>query len=405
MARSFSKLASGTMDSFIMSLVDVAARPGMISFSTGLPDNSLFDIEGLAKASDEVLREMRGDALQYDSATGYIPLRKRIAERCRKELGFDATYEDVIMTNGSQECFDLLARLFLDPGDRMAVENPGYLGAIQSFSAYAPEFIGIDVGPDGADADQLARAVESGAKLFYSIPNHQNPSGNSYSERVRSEVAGIVRGSGCLLIEDDAYGELGYSGRAGRTMKSMAPEDTVLTGSFSKTIAPGMRIGWMVVPEWMRAQAGKSLEAMSLQSGTLCQKIVDRFLEEHDYDLYLGRLRRAYSEKKDFFLDAMEDELPDCMGWNDPKGGMFVWLTSPAGSDAMRIFDAALERKLVVMPGKPFHVRGGGNTLRLNFATPSEDQIRVGMKALGDACRDVLGKRGDASRALLPPPL
>ena len=391
MARSFAKLASGTMDSFIMSLVDVAARPGMISFSTGLPDNSLFDIEGLAKASDEVLREMRGDALQYDSATGYIPLRKRIAERCRKELGFDATYEDVIMTNGSQECFDLLARLFLDPGDRMAVENPGYLGAIQSFSAYAPEFIGIDVGPDGADADQLARAVESGAKLFYSIPNHQNPSGNSYSESVRRSVADIVRGSRCLLIEDDAYGELGYAGRAGRTMKSMAPEDTVLTGSFSKTISPGMRIGWMVVPEWMRAQAGRSLEAMSLQSGTLCQKIVDRFLQEHDYDEYLRGLRRSYSKKKDFFLDIMEDELPDCMEWNNPKGGMFVWLTSPEGTDAMRIFNAALDRKLVVMPGKPFHVRGGENTLRLNFATPTEDQIRAGMKALGDACRDVLG--------------
>ncbi|MBR4698148.1 MAG: PLP-dependent aminotransferase family protein [Candidatus Methanomethylophilaceae archaeon] len=391
MARSFSKLASGTMDSFIMSLVDVAARPGMISFSTGLPDNSLFDIEGLAKASDEVLREMRGDALQYDSATGYIPLRKRIAERCRKELGFDATYEDVIMTNGSQECFDLLARLFLDPGDRMAVENPGYLGAIQSFSAYAPEFIGIDVGPEGADADQLARAVESGAKLFYSIPNHQNPSGNSYSESVRRSVADIVRGSRCLLIEDDAYGELGYAGRAGRTMKSMAPEDTVLTGSFSKTISPGMRIGWMVVPEWMRAQAGRSLEAMSLQSGTLCQKIVDRFLQEHDYDEYLRGLRRSYSKKKDFFLDIMEDELPDCMEWNNPKGGMFVWLTSPEGTDAMRIFNAALDRRLVVMPGKPFHVRGGENTLRLNFATPTEDQIRAGMKALGDACRDVLG--------------
>ncbi|MBR4182040.1 MAG: PLP-dependent aminotransferase family protein [Candidatus Methanomethylophilaceae archaeon] len=391
MARSFAKLASGTMDSFIMSLVDVAARPGMISFSTGLPDNSLFDIEGLAKASDEVLREMRGDALQYDSATGYIPLRKRIAERCRKELGFDATYEDVIMTNGSQECFDLLARLFLDPGDRMAVENPGYLGAIQSFSAYAPEFIGIDVGPEGADADQLARAVESGAKLFYSIPNHQNPSGNSYSESVRRSVADIVRGSRCLLIEDDAYGELGYAGRAGGTMKSMAPEDTVLTGSFSKTISPGMRIGWMVVPEWMRAQAGRSLEAMSLQSGTLCQKIVDRFLQEHDYDEYLRGLRRSYSKKKDFFLDIMEDELPDCMEWNNPKGGMFVWLTSPEGTDAMRIFNAALDRKLVVMPGKPFHVRGGENTLRLNFATPTEDQIRAGMKALGDACRDVLG--------------
>ncbi len=391
MPHPFSKLASGTMDSFIMGLVDVAARPGMTSFATGLPDNSLFDIEGLARAASDVLDEMRGDALQYDSATGYVPLRRRIAERCRKELGFDASWEDVIMTNGSQECFDLLARLFLDPGDSMAVENPGYLGAIQSFSAYGPSMVGVDMRPEGPDIGQLEKAVASGAKLFYSIPNHQNPSGNSYSEDVRRDVAGIIGGSGCLMIEDDAYGELGFGGRVGRAMKSMASDDVVLTGSFSKTISPGMRVGWMVVPEWMRAQAGKFLEAMALQSGTFSQKIVDRFLRDHDYDAYLRGLRRAYSEKKGLFLDLMEDELPDRMEWNDPEGGMFVWLRTPEGTDAMRVFDAALERKLVVMPGRPFHVRGGENTIRLNFATPSEEQMRSGMRSLGEACREALG--------------
>ncbi len=390
MRPTFSRSASGTMESFIMGLVDVAARPGMISFATGLPDNSLFDVEGIARAAEEVLEDFGGAALQYDSATGFVPLRRRVAERCRKELGFSVGYEDVILTNGSQECFDLLARMFLDRGDRMAVENPGYLGAIQSFSAYGPEFIGADVGPDGVDTVQLEEAVSSGAKLFYSIPNHQNPSGNSYSDSVRVRVADIIRGSGCLMIEDDAYGELGFRGRAGRTMKSMAPDDVVLTGSFSKTIAPGMRIGWMAVPEWLREQAGRSLEAASLQSGSFAQKVVDRFLEENDYDAYLRGLRKAYAAKKDFFLDAMDDELPDSVQWNDPQGGMFVWLRTPAGTDAMRVFDAALSDGLVVMPGKPFHVRGGENTLRLNYATPSEEQIRTGMRILGKACREAL---------------
>ena len=232
--------------------------------------------------------------------------------------------------------------------------------------------------------------MASGAKLFYSIPNHQNPSGNSYSDSVRVRVADIIRGSGCLMIEDDAYGELGFRGRAGRTMKSMAPDDVVLTGSFSKTIAPGMRIGWMVVPEWLREQAGRSLEAASLQSGSFAQKVVDRFLEDNDYDAYLRGLRKAYAAKKDFFLDAMDDELPDSVQWNDPQGGMFVWLRTPAGTDAMRVFDAALSGGLVVMPGKPFHVRGGENTLRLNYATPSEEQIRAGMRILGKACREAL---------------
>lgn len=391
MDRRLSRSAESTMDSFIMSLVDVAAQPGMISFATGLPDNSLFDTDALSAAMQEVMTDDPCGALQYDTATGYIPLRERIAERCRRVLGFDASYEDVLMTSGSQVCFDLLGRLFLDRGDVMAVENPGYLGAIQSYSAYSPDFRGIDVGPEGADLDQLSDAVSDGARLFYSIPNHQNPSGASYSDYVRRGVADIIRGSGCVLIEDDAYGELGYHGRVGRTMKSMAPEDTVLTGSFSKTISPGMRVGWMVVPEWLRAKAGRSLEACCLQSNTFCQRVIDRFLADNDYDAYLDGLRRGYAAKKRVFLDAMEDSLPDTVSWNDPDGGMFVWLRTPEGTDAMRLYERSLEGRLVVMPGHPFHVRGGENTIRLNFATPTEEQISAGMEVLGRACRDLYG--------------
>ena len=389
MEHRFSRSAESTMDSFIMSLVDVAAKPGMIAFATGLPDNSLFDIPAMRRAIDDVMAEEPYGALQYDTATGYIPLRKRIAERCRRELGFDTSWENVLMTSGSQVCFDLMGKMFLEHGDVMAVENPGYLGAIQSYSAYSPDFRGIDIGPGGVDLDQLSEAVSDGARLFYSIPNHQNPSGASYSEDVRKGVAEIVGDSGCMLIEDDAYGELGYNGRVGRTMKSMIPEDTVLTGSFSKTISPGMRVGWMVVPDWMVAKAGRSLEACCLQSNTFCQRVIDRFLQDNDYDAYLQGLRRGYARKKKVFLDAMEDNLPDTVSWNDPDGGMFVWLRTPEGTDAMRLYERLLEGKLVVMPGKPFHVRGGANTIRLNFATPTDEQIAAGMKVLGDACREL----------------
>ena len=391
MEHRFSRSAESTMDSFIMSLVDVAAKPGMIAFATGLPDNSLFDIPAMRKAIDDVMAEEPYGALQYDTATGYIPLRKRIAERCRRELGFDTSWENVLMTSGSQVCFDLMGKMFLEHGDVMAVENPGYLGAIQSYSAYSPDFRGIDIGPGGVDLDQLSKAVSDGARLFYSIPNHQNPSGASYSEDVRKGVAEIVGDSGCMLIEDDAYGELGYNGRVGRTMKSMIPEDTVLTGSFSKTISPGMRVGWMVVPDWMVAKAGRSLEACCLQSNTFCQRVIDRFLQDNDYDAYLQGLRRGYARKKKVFLDAMEDNLPDTVSWNDPDGGMFVWLRTPEGTDAMRLYERLLEGKLVVMPGRPFHVRGGANTIRLNFATPTDVQIAAGMKVLGDACRELYG--------------
>ncbi|MBR7153662.1 MAG: PLP-dependent aminotransferase family protein [Candidatus Methanomethylophilaceae archaeon] len=375
------------MDSFIMGLVEVAARPGMISFATGLPDNSLFDLAGVRHAVDAVLEEDGGCSLQYDSPTGFIPLREWIADRCGSELGFDVDASNVIMTNGSQECFDQLGRLFLNPGDGMVVENPGYLGALQSFSSYSPDFIPVDVTPGGIDLEQLDAALSCNPKLFYSIPNHQNPSGNSYSLDTRRQVASMIRDSGCLMIEDDAYGELGFDGRVGPTMKSMSPEDVVLTGSFSKTISPGMRVGWMVVPDWMVPMASKSVEAASLQSCTFSQRVIHRFLCKNDYDAYLVGLRNSYAEKKRFFLDAMEDALPDTVSWNNPDGGMFVWLEIPEGYDSMKVFEGCLERGLVVMPGAPFHVHGGGNAIRLNFATPTREQIIQGMSILAEVCR------------------
>lgn len=385
----FSRRVSDTMDSFIMGLVDVAARPGMISFATGLPDNSLFDTDGLVRAVEEILKEDPAGPLQYDTYTGYIPLRKRIASRCRTHLGFDVSYEDVIMTNGSQECFDQIGKLFLDRGDGMIIENPGYLGAMQSFSAYGPRFTGVDMGESGIDTSQLRAALKGGPKLFYSIPNHQNPSGSSYDLDTRRAVVEEMRDSGCVLIEDDAYGELGYDGRVAPPMKSMMPESTIMTGSFSKTISPGMRVGWMVIPDWIREDASKCLESSCLQSGTFCQRVIDRFMEDNDYDRYLDGLRKGYAEKKRMFLDSLEDSLPDFMRWNDPDGGMFVWLRSPDGTDAMKLYERALENKLVVMPGRPFHVRGGENTVRLNFATPSEEQILAGTSALGRVCREL----------------
>ena len=378
-----------TMQSMIMSLVEVAARPGMISFSTGLPDNDLFDSDALVRAAESVMSEDPAGALQYDAATGYRPLREKIARRCHDVLGFDTTWENVLMTSGSQCCFDMAGKLFLNPGDRMAVESPGYLGAIQSFSAYSPEFMGLGMGPEGIDPKGLSDAVKAGAKLFYSVPTYQNPTGYTYSKDVREEVAEIVEGSGCMMIEDDAYGELGYRGRVEKTMRSMAPENIILTGSFSKTISPGMRVGWMVVPDWLREAAGRTLEATCLQSNTFCQRIIDRFLDDVDYETYLNGLRKGYEAKKRIFLDAMEDNLPEGMSWNDPQGGMFVWLKSPEGMDATELFDECVRRGLVMMPGKLFHTSGGENTMRLNFATPNEDQILRGMEILGKTCRDL----------------
>ena len=387
----FSKCSGSIKESFIMGLVEVASKPGMISFATGLPDNNLLDPCALRDAMADVLDNDGPAALQYGPTSGYYGLKERVAERCRRVLGVDAQAEDVFFTNGSQECFDQLGRMFLNRGDIMAVENPGYLGAIQSFTAYGPCLHGVDVDEHGPDMAMLESSVEDGAKLFYSIPNFQNPTGASYSESARREVASIIDGSSCLMIEDDAYGELSYDGSRRTVMKSLADDTTVLTGSFSKTISPGMRVGWMVVPEWMREHVNRSMEAASLQSNTFCQRVIDRFLEMNDYDRYLSHVRRGYREKRDIFMDAMDDLLPDTVTWNVPEGGMFVWLRTPPGTRAMRLHELCLERGLVIMPGEPFHTHGGENAIRLNFATPDEDAILKGMHILGDVCRDLYG--------------
>lgn len=376
------------MDSCIMRLIAVAKQPGMISFATGLPDNSLFDTEGLRAAADQVLTgEDAKGSLQYGEAEGLPSLRDRIAKRCRREAGVNATKERVLLTNGSQECFDLLGKMFLDRGDPMVVENPGYLGALQAYSAYGPRMIGVDLSDSGPDMMQLETALKEDPKMFYSIPNHQNPSGMSYSESARQEISELLAGTRTVIVEDDAYGELGYRRRAGKAISSMT-DNSVMTGSFSKIISPGMRIGWMVVPDWLLPKATQFLEAFCLQAGSFTQRVMDRFLADNDLDTYLGPIRAEYLRKKELFSDLMEDMLPESFSWNDPDGGMFIWLRTPEGTDAGRLVDSALEKKVVLMPGKPFHVRGGDNTVRLNFATASDEDMKEGMRRLSRAASD-----------------
>jgi 2-aminoadipate transaminase len=380
----FSRRTDDIIDSFIMKLISVSKEEGMISFATGLPDGRLFDIEGIAKAAANVLRDTPKEALQYNELKGIVPLREKIAARCRKEMNFDVSHENILITNGSQECFDLVGKLFIDSGDGMVVDDPGYLGALQSFSLYGPKFIGVPMNEDGPDTSKLADALKQRPKLYYSIPNHQNPSGFSYSPEKRKEVAEMISSSDCIMVEDDAYGELGYDGRIGPPVRSMA-DNVILTGSYSKIISPGMRIGWLIVPDEMIEMTMKCIESSSLHANSFSQCVMDRFLGDLDFDKYIEKLRKEYKRKRDLMLDLLNDHLPSELRWNRPSGGMFIWLRTREGTDAMRLFDAALKNKLVVMPGRPFHVNGGVNTIRLNFATAGDEDIKEGVKRLAKA--------------------
>jgi 2-aminoadipate transaminase len=380
----FSKRTDDIIDSFIMKLISVSKEEGMISFATGLPDGRLFDIEGIAKAAADVLRDDPKEVLQYSTLKGILPLREKIAARCRKEMNFNVSAENILITNGSQECFDLVGKMFIDKDDGMVVDDPGYLGALQSFSLYGPKLIGVPMNENGPDTAKLADALRQHPKLYYSIPNHQNPSGFSYSTDKRKEVAEMISSSDCLMVEDDAYGELGYEGRIGPPVRSMA-DNVILTGSYSKIISPGMRIGWLIVPDEMIGMTMKCIESSSLHANSFSQCVMNRFLDNLDFETYIGKLRREYKRKRDLMLDLLDDHLPSELKWNRPSGGMFIWLRTKEGTDAMRFFDAALKNKLVVMPGRPFHVNGGENTIRLNFATAGDEEIKEGVKRLAKA--------------------
>jgi len=381
----FSERTEDVIDSFIMKLISVSKEPGMISFATGLPDKRLFDTEGIVKAAASVLEDTESakDVLQYGTVKGILPLREKIAERC-KGSGFSVSEENVFIVNGSQECFDLIGKMFIDRGDDMAVADPCYLGAIQSFSLYGPKFTGVPMEDDGPNMNNLEAALKRNPKLYYSIPNHQNPSGISYSAEKRKETAELLSSSDCVMVEDDAYGELGYEGRIGPSVRAMN-DNVILTGSFSKIISPGMRIGWMIVPDEMTDITMKCIESSSLHANTFSQHIMNRFLEQTDLDAYLKELRKEYKRKCMLMLDLLGDHLPSELEWNTPNGGMFIWLKLKEGADAMRLFESALNKKLVIMPGRPFHINGGGNTIRLNFATADDEEMKEGVRRLSAA--------------------
>ncbi|MDR2866157.1 MAG: PLP-dependent aminotransferase family protein [Methanomassiliicoccaceae archaeon] len=374
------------IESYIMKLIAVSKEKGMISFATGLPDNRLLDTDGMAKAAAKVFEDAdeARDAMQYSVTKGMPALRRKIAARCRTEMNFNVSEENVFVINGSQECFDLIGKMILDKGDVMAVDNPGYLGALQSFSLYGPEFKGIEMSDGGPDTEQLRNVLKGRPKLYYSIPNHQNPSGFSYSAEKRKEVAELISSSDCIMAEDDAYGELGFEGRIGPPVRSMTG-NVILTGSYSKTISPGMRVGWMIVPDDMIEMTMKCIESSLLHANTFSQAVMNKYLEMFDLDAHLRRIRKEYKRKCGLMLDLLDDHLPSELIWNRPNGGMFIWLRTKEGTDAMKLYDSALKNKLVVMPGRPFHIDGGMNTIRLNYATADDEDIKEGVGRLAKA--------------------
>lgn len=390
----FAPRMAKTPRSFIREILKVTERPEIISFAGGLPSPDLIDVEGIRRASAAVLEEDGRSALQYSTTEGYLPLRRFIADRYRKRLGLAISPDDILITNGSQQCLDLIGKVMIGTGDHVAIERPGYLGAIQAFSLYEPVFHQIPLDDNGPDTMLLENACRSfPVRLFYGVPNSQNPSGITYADSRRKETASVLQEHGGLFVEDDAYGELQFSGSPQESLCRYLPGQTLITGSFSKILAPGMRMGWITAPREIMEQLVIAKQASDLHSNFLSQRIAYEYLLHTDIDSHIRRIRTAYRQQCETMIRMLEEDFPDTMSWTRPVGGMFVWVTLPEGCRSMDVFDAAIRENVAVLPGVPFYVDGGGSdTLRLNFSNSTTGKIETGMERLARVIRQLDGK-------------
>jgi 2-aminoadipate transaminase len=394
MRPSFAVRMDSVHRSFIREILKVTADPEIISFAGGLPNPRFFPLEEVGSAAAEVISSRGRAALQYSTTEGDPTLRAIISARYAKR-GIEVDPEQILITTGSQQGLDLVGKIFLDEGDNVLIERPGYLGSIQAFSFFRPVFKTVRLFDDGPDLRELRDILSSDqVKFFYAVPTFQNPSGRTYSREVRARVADILNDTGTLLIEDDPYGELRFQGEDVPPLYTMLGGRSLLMGSFSKIAAPGFRVGWVVAPKDIREKLVIAKQAADLHTSTLAQMILSRYLSENDIDAHIATIRTQYGRQREAMVRAIGEHFPAEVRYTLPDGGMFLWVTLPEGCSSMELFKESIKCKVAFVPGPPFHVDGtGANTMRLNFSNSDETQIDEGIRRLGRCIRGYLATR------------
>ena len=387
--------------SAIRELLKLTARPDIISFAGGLPAPELFPVDEIRCAADELLRREGHKALQYSTTEGYPPLREMIVRHMAR-YGIMVGLENVLITTGSQEALDLIGKVLINPGDRILTETPSYLGAIQAFNMYGAEYVTVPIDDDGLITEHLEEALRTGPKFMYVLPNFQNPAGVTLSRARRQEVVRIGDQYGIPIIEDDPYGQLRYEGQHITPLVVLDAEmhnehrnghayrgNVIYLSTFSKTLAPGLRLGWVVAPEQVVLRMVQAKQGTDLHSSTFDQMLAYEVAKGGFLDQHIRTLRQVYHRRRDVMLAALERAFPDpALGvrWTRPQGGLFLWVTLPPGTDTSEVLIDAVKEKVAFVPGESFHPGGGGkNTMRLNFSNATEEQIETGIAGLGRA--------------------
>lgn len=390
-----STLARRTERSVIRELLKLTRPGNVISFAGGLPDPATFPIAELQEVTREVLATGGRTALQYATTEGDPVLREELVRWMAKD-GIKTGSDDVLITTGSQQALDIVGRVLLDPGDVIVVELPTYLGGLQAFRTYGVEMIGVQQDDDGINVHALHGALtrlrQEGRrpKFLYAVPDFQNPSGITWSRGRRERLLELASEFDTLVIEDNPYREMRFLGSAPPPITALDPEGrTLYLSTFSKTLAPGLRIGWMAGPQPLISRCVTAKQAMDLCGPALTQAIVAVLLARGTLLERLPTVVGLYHRKRDVMLDALAREMPEGVSWTRPEGGLFLWVRLPEGMDAGAMLKVAIEEEAVAyVPGQPFHADGSGqNTLRLNFSYPSEAQITEGIARLGRIVR------------------
>ena len=382
--------AKNITSSAIRDLLKVTEQPEVISFAGGLPAPECFPTEELAAASERVLVERPIAALQYGPTEGYRPLREFVAT-LMQQRGLAIPADQILMLNGSQQGLDTIGKLLIDPGAPVLVEEPTYLGALQAFRPYNPRFITLPMDADGLDLAAVERVLQSGERprFLYLVSCFQNPTGITLSEERKRALLALAAAYGLPIVEDDPYGELFYEGTRPPILAALDAEmhgelrHVLYLSTFSKLLAPGLRVGWAVAPKEMVEKLAHAKQGLDLQTGSLSQAVAYEVCQDGLLERHVPTIRATYHARRDAMLAALAQEMPAGVSWTRPAGGMFLWLTLPSQIDATALLRASLEQQVAFVPGATFHANGGGaQTLRLNFSHAGPDRIAEGVARL-----------------------
>ncbi len=386
---SFSKRTNRLTSSVIRELLKITQMPDVISFAGGMPAPEFFPKREVMEACNHIIPEKGEIVLQYGQTEGVADLKRYLSKAMRK-YGVPADPVNILPTAGSQQALDLIGKIFIDEGDRIIVSEPTYVGALQAWNLYGPKYATCKMDDDGVIIEDVEKALKEGpVKFMYMLPNFHNPAGVTISLERRKKLVELADEYNIFIVEDDPYGELRYEGEDITPMIVLKKERVIYLSTFSKTLAPGIRLGWIVAPEFTMAKFLQAKQGADLHTGTFVQHIANDICQRGVLKAHVEKLKVIYKERRDVMLESLEEHFPKEVKWTRPEGGLFLWVTLPEDVDAEVIFEMAKVNKVAFVPGCAFFpYEGGRHSMRLNFSNTTPEKIREGIKKLAEIVKE-----------------